>query len=228
MMTDTLVGMSPPEPAGAGDAEERELSPAELAAVEDLVRQARQSGIALTGPDGLLKAMTKTVIEAALEEEIADHLGYDKHAVEGRNRANSRNGTRSKTVLTDSCGEVSIDVPRDRDGSFEPQLVKKRQRRLGEVDEVVLSLYAKGLTTGEISAHFADVYGASVSKDTVSPDHRPGDRGDAGLVGAAAGEGLRRDLHRRHRAPRGAVLPSGGERPAPPGCRSGWVKLGAA
>ena len=72
MMTDTLVGMSPPEPAGAGDAEERELSPAELAAVEDLVRQARQSGIALTGPDGLLKAMTKTVIEAALEEEIAD------------------------------------------------------------------------------------------------------------------------------------------------------------
>jgi transposase-like protein len=112
--------------------------------------------------------MTKTVIEAALEEEMADHLGYDKHAVEGRNRANSRNGKRSKTVLTDSCGEVDIDVPRDRDGTFEPQLVKKRQRRLGEVDEVVLSLYARGLTTGEISAHFADVYGASVSKDTVS------------------------------------------------------------
>ena len=153
MMTDTLVGVSPPpDPVSAGDAEDRELSPAELAAVEDLVRQARQAGIALTGPDGLLKAMTKTVIEAALEEELADHLGYDKHAVEGRNRANSRNGKRSKTVLTDSCGEVDIDVPRDRDGSFEPQLVKKRQRRLGEVDEVVLSLYAKGLTTGEISA----------------------------------------------------------------------------
>src|SRR3954454_18752273 len=168
-MTDTLMDVSPPpEPAPAGDAEDRELNPAELAAVEDLVRRARQAGIALTGPDGLLKAMTKTVIEAALEEEIADHLGYDKHAVEGRNRANSRNGTRSKTVLTDSCGEVSIDVPRDRDGSFEPQLVKKRQRRLGDVDGVVLSLYAKGLTTGEISAHFADVYGASVSKDTVS------------------------------------------------------------
>src|ERR1700712_3731439 len=168
-MTDTLVGVSPsPQPAGAGDAEDRELSPAEVAAVEDLVRRARQAGIALTGPDGLLKAMTKTVIEAALEEEMADHLGYDKHAVEGRNRSNSRNGTRAKTVLTDSCGEVEIDVPRDRDGSFEPQLVKKRQRRLGEVDEVVLSLYAKGLTTGEISAHFADVYGASVSKDTVS------------------------------------------------------------
>lgn len=168
-MTDTLMGVSPPpEPARAGDAEDRSLSPAELAAVEDLVHRARTAGIALTGPDGLLKAMTKTVIEAALEEEIADHLGYDKHAVEGRNRANSRNGKRSKTVLTDSCGEVDIDVPRDRDGTFEPQLVKKRQRRLGEVDEVVLSLYARGLTTGEISAHFADVYGASVSKDTVS------------------------------------------------------------
>src|SRR3954454_20552566 len=113
-MTDTLMDVSPPpEPAPAGDAEDRELNPAELAAVEDLVRRARQAGIALTGPDGLLKAMTKTVIEAALEEEIADHLGYDKHAVEGRNRANSRNGKRSKTVLTDSCGEVDIDVPRD-------------------------------------------------------------------------------------------------------------------
>ena len=74
-MTDTLVGVSPPpDPAGAGDAEDRELSPAELAAVEDLVRRARQAGIALTGPDGLLKAMTKTVVEAALEEEMADHM----------------------------------------------------------------------------------------------------------------------------------------------------------
>ena len=73
-MTDTLVGVSPPpDPAGAGDAEDRELSPAELAAVEDLVRRARHAGIALTGPDGLLKAMTQTVVEAALEEEIADH-----------------------------------------------------------------------------------------------------------------------------------------------------------
>jgi transposase-like protein len=144
------------------------LSAEEIAVVEGLVRQARDSGVALTGPDGLLKALTKTVIETALDEEINEHLGYDKHAPEGRNRGNSRNGKRSKTVLTDNAGEVQIEVPRDRDGSFEPQLVKKRQRRLSEVDEIVLSLYAKGLTTGEISAHFADVYGASVSKDTVS------------------------------------------------------------
>ena len=136
--------------------------------MEGLVRRAREQGVALTGPSGLLKALTKTVIEAALEEEMADHLGYDKHASEGRNSGNSRNGTRAKTVVTDNCGPVEIDVPRDRDASFTPQVVKKRQRRLTDVDEVVLSLYAKGLTTGEISAHFADVYGASVSKDTVS------------------------------------------------------------
>jgi transposase-like protein len=81
---------------------------------------------------------------------------------------NVRNGARAKTVISDAVGEVRIDVPRDREGTFEPQIVKKRQRRLTEVDEIVLSLYAKGLTTGEISAHFAEIYGASISKETVS------------------------------------------------------------
>jgi transposase-like protein len=103
-----------------------------------------------------------------LDEEMSEHLGYDKHAVEGRNGGNSRNGTRAKTVLTEAVGEVRVEVPRDREGTFEPVIVKKRLRRLTEVDKVVLSLYAKGLITGEISAHFAEVYGASVSKDTVS------------------------------------------------------------
>jgi putative transposase len=79
-----------------------------------------------------------------------------------------RNGTRGKTVLTKASGHVEIDVPRDRAGTFQPQIVRKRQRRLSGVDEIVLSLYAKGLTTGEISAHFAEVHGASVSKETVS------------------------------------------------------------
>jgi transposase-like protein len=88
-------------------------------------------------------------------------------APEGRNRGNSRNGSRSKTVPTE-VGEVEIEVPRDRDGSFEPQIVKKRQRRLSGVDELVISLAAKGLTTGEIAAHFADVYWAEVSRDTIS------------------------------------------------------------
>ena len=86
----------------------------------------------------------------------------------GRESANVRNGSRPKTVLTAATGPVEIEVPRDRDGSFEPVIVKKRQRRLAEVDEVVLSLSARGLTTGEISAHFAQIYGASVSKETIS------------------------------------------------------------
>ncbi len=162
-MTETLVGMSPPSKPSAEAPSAQELETA-----RELVRQARERGVALTGPNGLLKALTKTVIETALDEEMAEHLGYDKHAPEGRNRGNSRNGKRPKTVLSDSCGEVAIDVPRDRDGTFAPVIVGKRQRRLSDVDEVVLSLYAKGLTTGEISAHFADIYGASVSKDTVS------------------------------------------------------------
>jgi len=144
------------------------LSIDEKAAFTELVRSARSSGVSLTGPDGLLKFLTKTVIETALDEEMSEHLGYDKHDPAGRNLGNSRNGSRSKTVLTDNCGPVEIEVPRDRDGSFDPVIVKKRQRRLTDLDQVVLSLYAKGLTTGEISAHLAEIYGASVSKDTIS------------------------------------------------------------
>jgi putative transposase len=146
----------------------RQLSP-EQAAAAAMVAEARQQGLELTGPDGLLKLFTKNVLETALNEEITEHLGYEKNRAEpGRQSANVRNGARSKTVISDAAGEVCIDVPRDRDGTFEPQIVKKRQRRLGDVDEIVLSLYAKGLTTGEISAHFAEIYGASVSKETVS------------------------------------------------------------
>ena len=130
-------------------------------------RRPRSKGWQLVGPDGLLNQLTKRVLETALEEEMAEHLGYDKHDPVGRNLGNSRNGVRSKTVLTE-IGPVEIDVPRDTDASFTPQIVKKRQRRLTGVDEIVLSLTARGLTTGEISAHFAEVYGASVSKETVS------------------------------------------------------------
>jgi putative transposase len=96
------------------------------------------------------------VLEAGLEAEMTDHLGYDKHDPAGRDGGNSRNGTRTKSVITD-VGPVELDVPRDRDGNFEPKLVRKRQRRLGGVDEMVISLTAKGLTTGEVQAHLADV-----------------------------------------------------------------------
>jgi transposase-like protein len=142
---------------------------AEEAAAKELVRQAQEQGLSLTGPNGLLKQFTKSVLETALNEEMTEHLGHEKHRAPGeRDSTNVRNGTRPKTVLTHATGKVEVEVPRDREGSFEPVIVKKRQRRLGEVDEIVLSLYARGLTTGEISAHFEQIYGASVSKETVS------------------------------------------------------------
>src|SRR6185295_2422244 len=108
----------------------QEQSPEELAAAE-LVRQARERGVSLTAPD----------------EELTEHLGYEKHDPAGAGTGNIRNGTRAKTVLTEATGQVDIEVPRDRASTFEPQIVKKRQRRLSGVDEIVLSLYAKGLTT---------------------------------------------------------------------------------
>nr|WP_238163176.1 IS256 family transposase [Kribbella capetownensis] len=131
-----------------------------------MVRLAKEQGLSLTGPDGLLKQLNKAVLETALNEEMTEHLGHERHGtpVSG----NVRNGSRSKTVLTENSGPVELEVPRDRAGTFTPQIVKKRQRRLSGVDEVVLSLYAKGLTTGEIAAHFAEIYGASVSRETIS------------------------------------------------------------
>jgi putative transposase len=135
--------------------------------VAQLVEQARAAGLQLTGDGGLLQQLTKRVLEAALDGEITDHLGYDKGDPAGNNGGNSRNGVRGKTVLTE-VGPVDIAVPRDRDGTFEPQIVKKRQRRLSGVEDMVISLSAKGLTTGEIAAHLAEVYGADVSRQTIS------------------------------------------------------------
>jgi transposase-like protein len=132
-----------------------------------LTGKAREGGMALTGEGGLLAQLTRRLVESALDGELTDHLGYDKHDVTGRDGGNSRNGHRSKTVLTE-VGPVEIDVPRDREGSFEPKIVAKRQRRLSGVDELVISLSAKGLTTGEVQAHLAEVYGAQVSRQTIS------------------------------------------------------------
>jgi len=142
-----------------------ELDQRQLA--EQLLAQAKEQGVELVGPNGLLNQLTKNVLEIALDAEMTEHLGYDKHDPAGRGSGNSRNGTRAKTVFTE-IGPVEIEVPRDTDASFDPVIVKKRQRRLTGIDEIVLSLTAKGLTTGEVAAHFADVYGATVSKDTIS------------------------------------------------------------
>jgi putative transposase len=135
--------------------------------VAELVARAQAEGMTIGGEGGLLAQLTKIVLESSLEGEMDAHLGYAKHDPAGRDSGNSRNGKRAKMVLTEA-GPVEIEVPRDRDGSFEPKIVRKRQRRLGGIDGIVLSLSAKGLTTGEISAHLAEVYGASVSRDTIS------------------------------------------------------------
>ena len=97
---------------------------AEQLAAEDLVRRAREQGLSLTGPDGLLKQLTKTVLETALNQELTEHLGHEKHGQP--ESGNVRNGTRPKTVLTEASGQVQIEVPRDRAGTFEPQIVRKR------------------------------------------------------------------------------------------------------
>src|ERR1700712_1957541 len=161
-----------------------------------LVEQARWEGVELIGPGGLLTGLTKTVLETALEAEITDHLGYDKHDPMGRSGQNSRNGPRPKTVLTE-IGPIEIEVPRDRDGTFEPGIVRKRQRRLDGVDQIILSLSARGLTTGEIAAHFAEVYGATVTKDPNRPVYVAigvtcnGERDILGLWAGDGGEGAK-------------------------------------
>ncbi|MBY6389180.1 IS256 family transposase (plasmid) [Rhodococcus erythropolis] len=138
------------------------------ALVAQLVGQAQRQGLSVEGEDGLLGQLTKLVLESALEGEITAHLGYEKHErSESATDGNARNGTRSKTVLT-KAGPVEVDVPRDRAGSFEPVAVRKWQRRLGSIEDIVLSLSARGMTHGDISAHLADVYGSEVSKTTIS------------------------------------------------------------
>ena len=163
-MTEMIEPMPISESDGSG------VSPGDVrrAALREMVKSATARGEAVTGPGGLLADLTKLVVEIALDEEMTEHLGYEKHDPAGRNGQNSRNGVRAKTIVTDTVGEVEIEVPRDRDASFTPAIVGKRQRRLGDIDEVILSLYARGMTTGDISAHFADVYSVSVSKDTIS------------------------------------------------------------
>jgi putative transposase len=161
-VTDAIEAMAA-EAAAGGPAGQRSVQ--ELAA--ELFERAKAEGVSLVGPGGLLSGLTKTVLETSLEAELTEHLGYEPHDPIGHHSGNSRNGSRTKTVLTE-IGPVEIEVPRDRAGSFEPVIVPKRRRRLNGVDALVCSLSAKGLTHGEISAHFAEVYGASVSKETVT------------------------------------------------------------
>jgi len=121
----------------------------------------------LTGEDGLFKQLKKALIERALGAEMTEHLGYEKGDPTGRGSGNSRNGTSAKTILTED-GEIEIAVPRDRAGSFEPQLITKGQRRFDGFDDKILSLYARGMTVREIQGHLAELYGTEVSPDLIS------------------------------------------------------------
>jgi len=137
------------------------------AAVDALLADAEASGTPIDGPDGLLAQITKSVLERALDVEIADHLGYEHGDPAGNGSGNSRNGHGRKTVLT-TAGPVDLEVPRDRNGTFNPQIVPKRKRRLGQVEDMILSLYARGMSTRDITEHLSEVYGASVSAATIS------------------------------------------------------------
>jgi transposase-like protein len=134
---------------------------------ERLVDQARGDGIALTGQGGLLPQLIARVLETGLEVEMTEHLGYERHDVAGNNSGNSRNGSFPKSVVTE-VGEVDLRVPRDRNGTFDPALVPHGERRIDGLAGQVISLYAQGLTTGEIRDHLAEIYDTSISKDTIS------------------------------------------------------------
>ena len=140
-MTDVTTDASR-EPAGLLAADEQLL--------RELTERARTDGLKLTGEGGLLGKLTKMVVEGALEGELDDHLGYEKNDPAGRNGGNSRNGHRAKTVLTEA-GPVELSVPRDRDSSFEPKIVAKRQRRLTGIDELVISLSAHVILSFRVS-----------------------------------------------------------------------------
>jgi putative transposase len=134
---------------------------------EELVARAREEGVDLTGQQGLLTSMVREVLQAGLDVEMTEHLGYEPYEVAGRGSGNSRNGGYPKTVTTD-VGPVELRMPRDREGTFEPATVPKHVRRLEGLGANVISLYAKGLTTGEIQAHLAEIYDTEVSRETIS------------------------------------------------------------
>jgi len=121
----------------------------------------------IAGPGGLLAALTKRLVERAMEVELTDHLGYEPHQEPPGGTGNTRNGTSPKTLITEH-GKVPLDAPRDRDGSFEPKIVRKRQRRFVGFDDKILALYSRGLSTRDIRGHLQEIYGVEVSLDLIS------------------------------------------------------------
>ena len=143
----------------------------------------------IIGENGLLKQLTKALVERALQAEMTAHLGYEKHSAEGHNSGNSRNGASTKRLKGD-FGTVEIAVPRDRQASFDPKMVPKGTTRFAGFDDKILSMYARGMTTREIQGHLEEMYQVEVSPDTDFERDRCGDRGGEGLAEPAAGCGL--------------------------------------
>ena len=148
-------------PEGGADRESMDAWAAEL------VARARAEGVALTGDGGLLTELTRQVLQRGLEVELTEHLGYERHGVDGRGSGNSRNGSYVKTVSTE-IGDVEVTVPRDRNATFDPVTIPKHQRRLDGLNGNVISLYAKGMTTGDIQAHLREIYQTDISRETIS------------------------------------------------------------
>ena len=164
----SLVSEQEKVSAGSSDEAARRLSEAlSPAAIDALIADAGSSGTPLDGVDGLLNRMTKAVLERALDLEMTDHLGYESGDPAGNGSGNSRNGHGSKTVST-TAGPVRIQVPRDRNAGFEPRIVPKRSRRIGQIEDMVLSLYARGLSTRDIESHLREVYGVNASPALIS------------------------------------------------------------
>jgi putative transposase len=153
-------------PSGVADLPDRvkELLPDEV--LDELLAGA-EGEQEIVGPGGLLSQLTKRLVERAMEVELTDHLGYEPHLEPPGGAGNARNGTTPKTLLTEQ-GAVRIDAPRDRAGTFEPQIVRKRQRRFEGFDEKILALYSRGLSTRDIEAHLAEIYGVKVGRDLIS------------------------------------------------------------
>lgn len=135
--------------------------------IDDMLGQVETSGLELLGPGGVMTELTKRVFERALEVERSDHLGYEKGDPEGWGSGNNRNGFSQKTLLTDA-GALALDVPRDRNGSFEAKLVPKHQRRIEGFNDLVLGLVSRGMTVRDTQAHLFDIYGVDVSPELIS------------------------------------------------------------
>src|SRR5437588_3544664 len=177
---DSVVRATGPKPDGAGEPsgepapppgilgrlpdEMRRKLPDEL--VDELLAGARTEE-EIVGSGGLLSQLTKRLVERAMEVELTDHLGYEPHQEPPGGAGNTRNGRTPKTLVTEH-GAVAIDTPRDRDGSFEPKIVRKRQRRFEGFDEKILALYSRGLSVRDVQAHLREIYGVEVSSGLIS------------------------------------------------------------